>query len=536
MTIKERIQGLAIDDLVGQLFCYDIYEKDNPKEIEKIVAKIKPGGIFLTDMSSEKIKMYTDMVNKYTKIPVIVTSDIENGPETAITGTGYLPQPMAWGAANDPALIEEAARAVGNICRQNGVHWTYSPVVDINYNFKCCELNIRAISDSPEQVIKIAKAYIDGLQYNDNMIACCKHFPGQGIDERNSHFVTTVNSLSKAEWLNTYGKVYKAFIEMGVPSIMVGHGCLPAVQTEEDDGQGPLPAVLSRSLMTDFLKGELGFDGCIVSDAMSMVGVAARVKDIRELALRFINAGGDMILFPEPTDHENLLKAVESGELSKERLLDAVTRIMKVKERARLFPDQDPVVAEKTTPAELSELSQKIADKSIKIVRDEKKILPLKLKENAKILMINVLEPHFHKLPTGLEFNAMRDELQNYGYSVDVMVNVQFDTIQPIMQEYDAILVNCKMSSKDYHGGSLRMGWNQIMTFWRGYVLQHPNFIFTSFGDPYKLYDMPYLKEYINAFSSSDESQRAAAKVIVGKIEAKGKNPISFEGFFKREV
>ncbi len=536
MTIKERIQGLEMDDLVGQLLCYDIYEKDNPKEIEKIVAKIKPGGIFLTDMSPEKIKMYTDMVNKYVKIPVIVTSDIENGPETAIKGTGYLPQPMAWGAADDADLIEEAAKTVGNICRQNGVQWTYSPVIDINYNFKCCESNIRAISDSPDQVIKIAKAYIKGLQYNDNMIACCKHFPGQGMDERNSHFVTTVNSLSKEEWMETYGKVYKAFIDMGVPSIMVGHGCLPSVQEGESDGQGPLPAVLSRRLMTDFLKGELGFEGCIVSDAMSMVGVAARVSDIKELALRFINAGGDMVLFPEPTDHENLLQAVENGSLSKERLLDAVTRIIKVKEKARLFPDQEPVVAEYVSPTELVELSQKIADKSIKIVRNEKKILPLKLKKNAYILMINVLEPHFHGAPTGLEFNAMRDELQSYGYNVDVMVNVQFDTIQPIMDNYDAILVNCKMSSKDYHGGTLRMGWNQIMTFWRGYVLQHPNFVFTSFGDPYKLYDMPYLKEYINAFSSSEATQRAVAKVIVGKIEAMGKNPVSFKGFFEREV
>ncbi len=536
MTTKERMENLELDDLVGQLLCYDIYDKDNPKDIEKIVAEMKPGGIFLTGMSPEKIKLYTDMVNKYTKIPVIVTSDIENGPETAIKGSGYLPHPMAWGAADDPALIEKAGRVVGNICRQNGVHWTYSPVIDINYNFKCCESNIRSIGDSPEQVIKIASAYVRGLQYNDNMIACCKHFPGQGIDERNSHFVTTVNALSKEEWLATYGKVYKAFIDMGVPSIMVGHGCLPAVQQGEEDDNGPLPAVLSRALMTDFLKGELGFDGCLVSDAMSMVGVAARVNDIRELALRFINAGGDMVLFPEPTDHATLLKAVKTGALSKERLYDAVTRIIKVKERARLFPDQEPVVAEDATIAELAELSQQIADKSIKIVRDEKKILPLKLKEKANILMINVLEPHFHALPTGTEFNAMRDELQSYGHTVDVLTNVQFDVLQPIMHKYDAILVNCKTSPQDYHGGSLRLGWNQIMTFWRGYIFQHPNFVFTSFGDPYKLYDMPYLKEYINAFSSSNESQRAAAKVIMGKIKATGKNPVSFEGFFEREV
>ncbi len=536
MKIEERLQGLKLEDLVGQLLCFEIYDTDNPDKIEKILSKIKPGGIFMAGMPSEKIKMYADMTNKYTKVPVIVTGDMEDGPESAIKGTGLIPQAMALGAADDVALAEEAGRAVGDICRQNGVHWGFGPAVDINYNFKCCESNIRSFSDSPEQVIKIGKAYVDGLQYNDNLIPCCKHFPGQGMDERNSHFVTAINSLSKEEWMQTYGKVYKAFIEADIPSIMVGHGCFPAAQIGEEDENGPLPAVLSKALMTDLLKGELGFNGCIVSDAMSMVGVAARVSDLKELAIRFINAGGDMILFPEPTAYDDLMEAIQSGEISEERLYDAVVRIFRVKEKARLFSDQIPVTAKNVTHEDLSAVSQKIADKSIKIVRDYKNVLPLKLEEGAKILMINVLEPFFHGKPTGNEFKALREELESMGYQVDELINVQHDEIQPIMNDYDAILVNCKMSSKDYHGGSLRMGWNQIMTFWRGYVLQHPNFVFTSFGDPYKLYDMPYLKEYINAFSFTDESQRAVAKVIMGKIKAMGKNPVELTGCFEREV
>ena len=147
-----------------------------------------------------------------------------------------------------------------------------------------------------------------------------------------------------------------------------------------------------------------------------------------------------------------------------------------------------------------------------------------------------MLEPYFHKNPTGMEFVALRKELENNGCKVDVITNPKHKVIQNMIYNYDAVLLNCKMSSKDYHGGSFRIGWNNIMTFWRGYVLQHPKFIFISFGDPYKLYDAPYLKEYINAFSYSDESQRAVAKVLLGKIEAKGKNPVAFEGFFEREV
>lgn len=536
MTIEERVESLSLEDLVGQVLCYDIYDHEDPKEIKKIIQRIKPGGIFLTHMSPEKIKMYTDMVNQCTKVPVIVSSDIENGPETAITGTGYTPHPMAWGACDDEKLIERAGRTVGAICRKNGVHWTYSPVVDLNYNFRSPECNIRAISDSPKHVVKISKAFIKGLEENNQMIACCKHFPGEGVDERNSHFVTTINSLSKEEWMATYGYVYKELIASGISSIMIGHTALPAYEDDVDPVFGPPPGVLSYSLMTKLLKQELGFDGCLVSDAMSMIGVAARVPDLREISLRYLKAGGDMILFPEPTDYDVILEAVKSGELPIERLKDAVTRILRLKEKARLFEDQEKLQNSINVPENLSVISQEIADKSIKIVRDYNHVFPCKLTKGNRVLMLNMLEPHFHKSPTGLEFEPLRKELENEGVIVDVMTNPKHKAVQEIMNKYDMILLNCRMSSKDYHGGSLRLGWNNIMVLWRGYVLQHPKFVFISFGDPYKLFDAPYLKEYVNVFSDSDESQRAMGKILLGKLEATGKSPIAFEGFFEREV
>ena len=373
------------------------------------------------------------------------------------------------------------------------------------------------------------------MQEHGNLIACAKHFPGQGRDERNSHFVTTINDLSKEEWMQTYGRVYKEMIAQGVPSIMVGHGALPAYEKDIDPIFGAPPAVLSYSLMTELLKGELGFDGCIVSDAMSMIGVAARVKNLEDLAVDYLNAGGDMILFPEPTDYDNILAAVKSGKLSMTRLKDAVRRVLKLKMAARLFEDQAAFEAEipDVTQEDIVKISQKIANKSIKVVRDYNGVLPLRPTKGKKALFLNMLEPY-----GGIrynEFNAMQDEFEKNGYMVKQLFNAGHKQIKEIMDEYDVVIVNCKMSSKDYHGSTLRVGWSTIMTFWRGYVLQHPNFLFVSYGDPYKLYDMPYLKEYINAFSYTAESQRAVVNVILGNIPAVGKNPVEFEGFFKRE-
>lgn len=536
MTVEERLQGLELEDLVGQTLCYDVYDHDDPKEIEEIFKKIRPGGLFLTNMTGEKIKMYTEMANKYSKIPVIIASDIENGPETAVKGAGYIPHEMAWGACDDAELLERAGRATAKICRKNGVHWTFSPVIDINYNFRSPECNIRGVSDKPEQVVKMTKAFMDGMQENGYMVTACKHFPGQGMDERNSHFLTTTSDMTREEWMNTYGWVYKQMIAAGTPSIMIGHGGLPCFEEDIDPFFGAPPAVLSKSLMTNLLKGILGFDGCLVSDAMSMIGVASRVDNLEEIGVGFLKAGGDMILFPEPTDFESVIQAVKSGGLSMERLKDAVVRILRLKEKARLFEDQAKIESEIGEVTDFDEIAQEIADKSIKVVRDYNKILPVTLKKGAKILLLNMLEPHFHKPPTGEEFAPMKKAFEERGYIVDEIHTAKHKQVQAIMNDYDMICLNCKMCPQDYHGATLRLGWNNIMVLWRGYVLQHPRCIFTSFGDPYKLFDMPYLKEYINAFSNTAASQRAVVKVILGEIEPQGKNPVRLEGFFEREV
>ncbi len=533
--LDKIIENLTTEDLVGQTICLDISNKDTPDQIEKIIKHIKPGGLFMSNTTTERIRIFTDIANKYAKIPVIVSSDVEDGPGGAVAGTGMLPQPMAWGACDDPELIREAGKITGKICRRNGIHWTFAPVVDLNINFRSPECNIRAISDDPDEVIKIAGAYIEGLEDNNDVIATCKHFPGQGIDERNSHFCNSINSLSEDEWMNTYGKVYKAMFKMGVSAVMIGHVSFPAVEEEIDPVSGPLPAGLSYSIMTKFLKGKLGFNGCIVSDAMSMIGIAAAEPDITKIGVNFLKAGGDMILFPHPDDYDNILKAVNDGSLSKDRLKDAAKRVLKLKVKAHITEDDREYNEKISVDADINVISQKIADKSIKVVRDYNKIIPCNI-ENGKILFINILEPFFHKEPSGHEFDAMKEEFEKYGHTVDIRYNPKHTELQKIMYDYDIIVINCKMSSKDYHGATLRMGWNALMPLWRAYVLQHPRCIFVSFGDPYKLFDMPYLKEYINAFSNSPSSQRAAAKVILGKIKPSAKNPIAFKGFFEREV
>lgn len=532
--ILDSVDKMSLEELCGQVLCFDLSEKDDPEEVEKIIEQMKPGGIFIGNISKEKSDLFLSMANRYSVTPVIVSADIENGPDQVIGFKTCLPHPMAWGACNDPALVEEAGELSAKICRARGIRLTFAPVVDININRDNPVTNVRAVSDAAEPVIRIAGAYARGMRKDNMMAVCPKHFPGDGVDDRNQHFCTSVNSLSKEEWNATYGNVYREMIKEGVDAIMVAHIALPCYDDEYDPIYGYKPGVLSEKLITGLLRKELGFDGCIVSDAMSMLGSVTRVNP-EKLASTFIAAGGDMVLFPDDTDNQNLQNAVMRGELSVERLKDAVRHILIMKYNLGLF-DKEKFVLPAGTAKRLEEVSQLIADRSVKIVRNADGVLPLTLPKKAKILLINMLRPFGGNPEDDRSLDIVNEELIKRGYETRVLVNPKHYLIKKIMYDYDCVLINCKMSSRDYHGGSLRIGWDTIMTFWRGYVLKHKNVVFTSFGDPYKLYELPFLRTYINTFSGSESSQRAAVKVILGETKSTAKNPVSLEGFFEREI
>ena len=529
--MTQDVKKMSIDELVGQLLCYEIPPKMTAEKFEEYAKATKPGGIFVHDIGAEDIKVFTDIANKYSPVPVIVCADVEYGPGSAIPGDVMFPSQMAWGACDDEELIEKSGESIAKASRKAGIHWTFSPVVDININPNNPVVNVRAISDSPSQVAKIASAYIRGSQKNGMMMTTAKHFPGDGIDDRNQHFCTTINSMSKEEWNDSFGYVYKTAIENNVAAIMSAHIAFPAYDDSFEEGKGYLPATLSKKMQTDLLKNELGFDGVIVSDAFSMIGISAMEKRDRQ-AIEFVKAGGDMVLFALPEDFSFLKQAVESGEISKERLVDAVSRILALKNKARLFEDQELVLKE-ADDLQCEKLADEIAEKSIKIVRNYESLIPLNLKENAKVLFVNLKK---ETSDTTNDFEVLADELQKRGYETDVLVNPGHYKIKTMKDDYDAILINCLVCPDNYLGGSLRLGWKQIFAFWRAYILDHPCVIFTSFGDPYKIYEVPFMKTYVNAFGCAASTQKAVAKALLGEIETTAKNPVGLKGFFEREV
>ena len=186
---------------------------------------------------------------------------------------------------------------LGEVCAKEGtavgVNWAFAPVVDIDYNCHNPITNVRTYGSDPETVLSYAKGFVESVQQN-GVAASIKHFPGDGIDFRDQHLVTSVNTLPLEEWRNTYGKIYSGLIEAGALSVMIGHIALPAVQKEEADAF--LPGTLSPVIMQELLREELGFNGVITSDATPMVGFCAAME--RRLAVpTAIAAGCDIFLF-----------------------------------------------------------------------------------------------------------------------------------------------------------------------------------------------------------------------------------------------
>lgn len=531
VDFEKIFNSLTDEEKLGQTFCVGVPKFETDKELEDFFTKVQPGGIFFNKKDKETIKKIVAIAKKCIKIPPLICGDVEHGAGNTIEGEPEFPNSMAWTASGDSTLIERAGEETAKICRKYGINYTFAPVVDLNVNMNCPESNIRSASDNPDAVIKYMGAFSKGLMKNGLVAPTCKHFPGQGSDDRNSHFAITPNNFSKTKWMKTYGKVYKEMIKLGVKSIMIGHSSLPAFETEKDDICGYYPAVLSKSLITGLLKEKLGFKGLVVSDAMGMLGVSTLRDDINVTSLEFLLAGGDMALFPSEKARENIINAYRDGTLSKERLRDAVKRVFILKDSVKLFDDED--MTKYLTPSkDRNEIAQKIADKSLTVLRDYYNIIPAKLKKGSKVLMVDLIEDFFHREPDKDTFKPLKDYLENKGCIVEDYIKPKYTFLRENIDKYDLVLINVKMSSRDYHGGSMRMGWDNLETLWGAYVFKNKNVIFTSFGDPYKLYEVPYIRTYVNAYSYTKESQIALAKLITGEIKAQGVCPVSLKGFF----
>lgn len=315
--VESTLGSLSTEEKVGQLFC--VMGGDyGPEVLKELVQKGKIGGILFRPVKPcEDVKADYAPLDAVAKVPLLKAANLEEGGSGGMSDGTLFGWPMLSTASNDASIIEKFGKTCAVEGRRAGINWTFSPVSDLDLNYLNPITNVRTFGSDPEKVARFTETYVTAVQ-SLGVAACAKHYPGDGVDYRDQHLHPTYNSLPASEWYATYGKVYRNLIAHGLLSVMVGHIAQPNVAKEMNPDLSvedcAMPASLSRTLLTDVLRGELGFNGLITTDATIMGGYC-QAMERRKAIPTSIMAGCDMLVFN--TDFEEdfgyVLDALQTG-------------------------------------------------------------------------------------------------------------------------------------------------------------------------------------------------------------------------------
>ena len=519
MTLREKInqtivikmeKGKSVDFAPGAAFFFG-----------QIITEADEAGL-------DELRGYVKEIFDKCDIPPLITSDFENGCGSMVKALTPLPYMMGLGATDDAETAYNYGKVTALEGRTIGANWSFSPVSDLNRNRRNPLINNRGMTDNADLGVKMLPQIIKGMQ-DHGLSACAKHFPGDGMDYRDQHIVTTYNSCDMDDWRATYGKVFAACIAEGVDSIMAGHIGLPAYTKEFSELHGmPLPATLSKELITDLLKGEMGFEGIVVTDALGMGGFAGWYPNKGISEIESFKAGCDMMLWPSEDYADNLEKAILSGEVPMERLDDAVTRILRIKEKRGLFDESREMFYELSEDEKdfIKEFQQKCAEQSITLIRNDAGHFPLDPKKTPRLGICAVAQ----YVPAFEEAKLLKEEFEKRGFTVDYTEEGRPSAAERERFYRENDLVLYAMFSRAFRPvGFLDYLDGPAARIQRAFL--EPNAVdkvmAVSFGSPY-FYDQYFEKAqtYVNAYSMLACSVKAFVRAACGEIEFQGKSPV----------
>ena len=531
-NISKRIEQMSLRDKINQTIVVMIEKK---KKLD-----FTPGAAFFfgqiithaDEAGVEELREYVNDFYDSCEIPPLITSDFENGCGSMIKGLTPLPFMMGLGATADEKLAYDYGKVTALEARHVGANWTFSPVCDLNKNRRNPLVNNRAMTDDEELACRMIPEIVRGMQEH-GLCACAKHFPGDGMDYRDQHITTTENSMSMEVWYETFGKVYRELIEAGVDSVMAGHITLPDYPQELSTRFGvPFPATLNKELITDLLKEELGFEGVVVTDALNMGGFHGFYDTHEQAEVEAFKAGCDMLLWPSEHYADNLEKAVLSGEVSMERLDDAVTRILQMKEKAGLFEEGHNRFYDLTEEDEvfIKDVQTRCAQQSITLVRDKQKHFPLKPEQTKNVGIVVLTEFEAYKT----EALALKSEFEKRGFAVNYFDGEQFKDGDRITFYHNSDVVIYAMFSRPFRPiGFLDFtqgrAWQLGKAFTPDRAIEKN--IFVSFGSPY--FVDQYLEKaqtYVNAYAALECSVKGFVQAACGEIAFQGMSPVKLGG------
>jgi beta-N-acetylhexosaminidase len=536
------LAALPLRDRVAQLvwpWILGTYVPEGSAEwnrISELVTVHHVGGFIVSVGGPLDIAAKINALQSLSPLPLLISADLETGAGFRARGGYFLPNAidlggatsfplqMALGATRDTALAYAEARVTAIESRALGIHVAFGPVLDVNNNPANPVIGARSYSEDPHLTARLGASFVRGLQEN-GMIATGKHFPGHGDTETNSHLALSVVTAARARLDSVELVPFREAVRAGVGAIMTFHGFLPAL-----DSSG-VPATLSPTVMTELLRGDMGFDGLLFTDAMDMAGVVDQFGPV-EAAKRAIAAGNDILLMPAdvPGAIDAVIAGLAEGRYTEERINASVRRVLEHKARFGLAESRQVsldnvrrVVGDSAHVA----LADTIAQRAIVLARDSARLVPLARGANATRVH-SITYARRSELTAGGAFNAQlrasgKRVTTSYVNADDSLPNLE--VVLSAVQTNDVVILGSyvNIGSTTENAGAPPA----FTALVDGLRARTRHVILVAFGSPYALLQAPSVPTYVVAWGGLASSQRAAARALAGDAAITATLPIS---------
>jgi beta-N-acetylhexosaminidase len=523
------LKTMTLDEKIAQLLMVAAYSnKDNyhVKEIDSLVSKYKIGGlIFMQGGPVRQAELY-NRYQKKSKIPLLISIDGEWGLAMRLDSVVKYPWQMTLGAIQDNNLIYQMGVDIGKQCQRLGIQVNFAPVVDINVNPKNPIINARSFGENKYKVAEKGVSYMKGMQ-SVNVLANAKHFPGHGDTDTDSHKALPIINHTAARIDSIELFPFKALIAEGLSSMMVAHLFIPAYDT-----LALTATTLSKSVVTNLLQDSLKFKGLIFTDALNMKGVSS-FHSPGYVDVKALLAGNDVLLFSEnvPAAITEIKCAVEFGEIDSTEIERRCLKILKAKAWAGL--NNSNQVATTNITADLNKkeyelLNQKLYESALTVVQNKNNLIPLDGLDTLSIASLVIGDGEYQEFQQTL--SLYNQVTPFYTSEVNAANKLMFvDTVK----NYNTVIISLHNSDKH--------PWKKYNVSTETFQLiseisKTKRVILVNFMNPYSLMDFSEL-ENVNSivltYQNNKYTNRAAAELIFGAIDANGKLPVSISSKFK---
>ncbi|WP_145407551.1 glycoside hydrolase family 3 N-terminal domain-containing protein [Paenibacillus xylanexedens] len=537
------ISYMTLSEQVGQMLMPDIRQWNGKvtttvhEGLKRNIHDQDLGGLILFDkniVDARQVATFThDLQAEAGDIPLFLGIDQEGGVIKRIPGGTNLPGQMALGATGNTALAESAAQLTGEELKALGIQVNFAPVLDINSNPDNPIIGIRSFGSNADLVTRLGLAMIKGLK-ESGVIATVKHFPGHGDTAVDSHLGMPVLTHQRERLDAVELKPFREAINNGVDMIMTAHIAFPAIDNEQmtslKDGQKvPVPATLSKRVLTGLLRDELGYDGLIISDAFTMKGIAEHFGENKAVE-RAVSAGVDIILMPQDSAaaHQTLLNAVMKGTIPKETIEASVTRILEAKSKYGLFERSQSL------SVKLAQLNRVIGSDQHRVVeRDiaEKAVTVLASREGKRVdsitkgdqvVIVAADEQQAQQLERQLQQSANNLSIKT-GISVIRQGNSQ--AILQALAKADYVI----LASYQFRNAASEFGWSDYQVLIDDMNRRNQRYTLLSLGNPYETIHLKNVRSALAVYGKQEPNTLAGIKVLLGQLEAGGKLPVEID-------